>query len=54
MKREGAELVSTRDENIRERVERLASDFDGKLFCLAMYRKTKRLENCFKGNWPKH
>jgi len=49
MKREGAELAFTyAGENIRERVERLAPDFDGKIILPCDVSKDEEIENCFK------
>ncbi len=49
MKREGAELAFTyAGENIRERVERLAPDFDGKIIVPCDVSKDEEIENCFK------
>ena len=49
MKREGAKLVFTNaGENIRERVERLTPDFDGKIILPCDVSRDEEIENCFK------
>ena len=49
LKREGAELAFTyAGEGIRERVERLAPDFDGKIILPLDVGSDEQIENCFK------
>lgn len=49
MKREGAELAFTyAGEGIRERVEKLAPDFDGKIILPCDVGKDEEIENCFR------
>ncbi|HEX9392512.1 MAG TPA: enoyl-ACP reductase FabI [Usitatibacteraceae bacterium] len=49
LKREGAELAFTyAGDGIRERVERLAPDFDGKIILPCDVSSDEQIENCFK------